>query len=91
MESILRSDIFFFITAIAVIIITVFILVALFYFIRMMINFYKISKVLRSYTKDTEIELREIGHHIRHSPIFTFIFGKERNKQEADRGSKKVI
>jgi len=91
MESILRSDIFFFITAIAVVVVTVFILVALFYFIRIMINFYKISKVLRNYTKETEMELREMGHHIRHSPLFTFIFGKERNKQEPERGSKKII
>jgi uncharacterized membrane protein len=91
MESILRSDIFFFITAIAVVVVTVFILVALFYFIRIMINFYKISKVLRNYTKETEMELREMGHHIRYSPLFTFIFGKERNKKEPERGSKKII
>lgn len=91
MESILRSDIFFFITAISVVVITIFILIALFYFIKIMINFYKISKTLEKYTKETEMELRELGHHIRQSPLFTFIFGKEKNKKEIERSFKKTI
>lgn len=82
MESILRSDIFFFVTSISVIIITVFLLIALFYFIRLVRNFYKISKTLRKFADGTEEELRGLGKEIRHSPLFTFIFGKERTKKE---------
>ncbi|MCX6754533.1 MAG: hypothetical protein NTU81_01755 [Candidatus Nomurabacteria bacterium] len=91
MESILRSDIFFFITSISVIIITIFLLVALFYFIKMLINFYKISVILRKYTEATDNGLRDIGSHIRQSPLFTFIFGKEKIKKEPERHSKKSI
>ena len=91
MESILRSDMFFFITSISVIIITVFLLVALFYFIKMLRNFYKISSILKNYTENTETELKEMGSHIRQSPIFTFIFGKEKIKRESERHSKKSI
>jgi len=91
MESILRSDMFFFITSISVIIITVFFLVALFYFIKMLRNFYKISSILKNYTENTETELKEMGSHIRQSPIFTFIFGKEKIKRESERHSKKSI
>jgi len=89
MESILKSDIFFIITSISVIIITIVFLVAGFYFIKMIKNFYKISETLKHYTKDTESELKDIGNHIRQSPLFTFIFGKEKVKKE--KGSKKTI
>ncbi len=82
MESIMRSDIFFFITSISVIIVSIFFVVVLYYFIKMMKNFYEISNILKNYTKDTETELRDMGQHIRQSPIFTFIFGKEKIKKE---------
>jgi len=91
MESILRSDIFFFITSISVTIITIVFVIAGYYFIRMIRNFYKISKALRNYTKDTEKELREMGDYVRQSPLFTFIFGKEKSKKEPERSSKKII
>lgn len=91
MESLLRSDIFFFITSISVIIITVVLLIAGFYFIKILRNFYKISAILKNYTENTENEIREIGYHIRHSPLFTFFFGKEKVKREPERHSKKSI
>jgi len=91
MESILRSDLFFFITSISVVIITIVLLVAGFYFIKMLRNFYKISKILKNYTENAETELKEMGSHIRHSPLFTFFFGKEKSKREPDRRSKKSI
>ena len=89
MESIIKSDIFFFITSISVIIITIVLLVAGFYFIKMLRNFYKISTILKNYTEDTEGELRDMGYHIRNSPLFTFIFGKERVKRETEKRSTK--
>lgn len=89
MESILRSDIYFFITSVSVIIISVFVLVALFYFIKMLRNFYKISEVLKNYTEDTDKSLKDMGNHLRQSPLFTFIFGKEKIKKEHSTESKK--
>lgn len=91
MESILRSDIFFFITSISVVVVTLVFLVAGFYFIKMIRNFYKISAILKNYTKETEGELRKMGAHIRQSPLFTFIFGKEKVKKDSDKSSKKTI
>ena len=87
MESILKSDIFFFITSISVVVITLVLLVAGFYFIKMLRNFYKISEVLKNYTQDTEGELREMGQHIRQSRLFTFIFGKEKVKKDSEKKS----
>lgn len=91
MESILKSDLFFFITSMSVVILTLFFLVALYYFIKILRNFYKISKILKNYTEDTEGELREMGNHIRQSRLFTFIFGKAKVKKEPERSSKKSI
>jgi len=87
----MKSDIFFFITSISVIIITIVLLVAGFYFIKMLRNFYKISSILKNYTEDTNNEIRDIGYHIRNSPLFTFIFGKEKVKRESEKRSKKSI
>lgn len=91
MESILKSDIFFFITSISVVVITLVLLVAGFYFIKMLRNFYKISAILKDYTEDTNNEIKDIGHHIRNSPLFTFIFGKEKVKRESEKRPKKSI
>jgi hypothetical protein len=91
MESILKADIFFFIASISVVIITLILLVAGFYFIKILRNFYKISNILKNTTEDAEIELREMGSHIRQSPLFTFIFGKKKVRKEPERHSKKSI
>ncbi len=91
MESILKSDIFFFITSMSVVIITLFLLVALFYFIKIMRNFYKISSILKNYTEDTSNELKDMGQHIRQSKLFTFLFGKEKVKKETEKSTKKSI
>ena|SRR3989339_274906 len=91
MESILKADIFFFISSVSVVIITLAFLVVGFYFIKMLRNFYKISSILKNYVESTEVELKDLGHHIRTSPLFTFIFGKEKTKREPERSSKKSI
>ncbi len=92
MESILKADIFFFVTTIAVVVLVLFFLVALFYFIKMVRNFYKISKILKNCAEDADSELRELGEQIRQSPLFVFLFGKEKNtKDRTTPGNKKVI
>lgn len=91
MESVLKSDIFFLITSISVVVLTLVFLIALFYFIKILRNFYKISTILKNYTEDTESELRDMGSHIRKSKLFTFLFGKEKVKKETERYSKKSI
>lgn len=78
MESILKADIFFFISSISTILITIIILIAGFYFIKIIRNFYKISTILKNATENAESGLKEMSEHVRQSPIFTFIFGKEK-------------
>lgn len=91
MESILKSDIFFFITSISVVVISLFLLVALFYFIKILRNFHKISKVLRELSESADMELRDMGHHIRQSRLFTFLFGKEKPNKDTEKNHRKTI
>lgn len=81
MESIIKSDMFFFITSISVIIITIFLVVSLFYLIKILRNFHKISEILKNYTEDTDEGLRGLAEHVRSSRLFTFFFGKEKKKK----------
>ncbi len=75
----------------SVVVFTLFSLVALYYFIKILRNFYKISNILKKYTENTTDELGNIGEHIRQSKLFTFFFGKEKVKKEPEKNSKKSI
>ena len=44
--------------------------------------------MLRNYAEDTDTGLRDLGEQIRKSPLFTFIFGKEKNKKEEGHAKK---
>jgi hypothetical protein len=90
MESVIKSDIFFFITSISIIVISVFVVIVLVHLIRILRNFYKISKTLRNYAESAEVGLRDLGEHIMRSPLFTFIFGKEKSPKEKGGRVKKV-
>ena len=80
MESIIQSDIFFFITSISIIIFTVFFIIIGFYVIKIVKNFSRISEVLKDGVNTADAEIREIGEHVRESAIFSFIFGKKRKR-----------
>lgn len=91
MESILKSDIFFFITSIFVTIVGIITIIVGIYFIMLVRNFYKISKILKHYAESADANLRELGEQIRQSKLFTFLFGKEKAKKESSRRSTKSI
>lgn len=83
MESIVKSDIFFFISSISVIIITVLFVIVGFYCVKIMKNFSEISKTLKSAVGTADAELREMGDHVRESPLFSFIFGRPKAKKRS--------
>lgn len=85
MNSLIQADIFFFITSIFIVILTVVLAIGGYYFVRAMKNFHRISDILRNYTEDTEDELRDIGEHIQESPIFTFIFGRRKTSKSTSK------
>jgi len=82
MESILKSDVFFFISSISVILLTVVFIIIGFYLIKTMRNFSKISEDLRKTVDGATSSLDEVGNHIKESPIFEFFFGKKRKSRK---------
>lgn len=82
MESILKSEFFFFISSISVVLITVIFIIIGFYMIKIMKNFSHISESLKNTVDGATSSLEEVGDHIKESPIFSFFFGKKkRNKK----------
>lgn len=82
MESILKSEIFFFISSIAVILITIVFIIVGFYLIKTMRNFSQISESLKKTVEGATSSLGEVGESIKESPLFVFFFGKKRKKKE---------
>jgi Na+/H+-translocating membrane pyrophosphatase len=82
MESIAKSDIFFFITSISVVIITVIGIIAGYYIIQTLRNVRDISKKIKQTVDDAESTLGHAVEHITESRLFGFIFGKKKKRKE---------
>ena len=82
MESILKSEIFFFISSISVILITVILTIVGIYLIKMMRNFSKISDRLKETVDGATSSLSEVGENIKESPLFSFLFGKKKKSKK---------
>lgn len=85
METILKSEIFFFITSVSVIIITVVFVIVGYYLIRIMRNLSKISDTLKKAVDNTESNIEEIGERVKESRIFNFVFGKKKTKKQKEK------
>lgn len=82
MESILKSDIFFFISSVSVVIITVIFIFVGFYLIKIMKNFSHISDRLKETVEGAASSLEEVGNDIKESIIFRFFFGKKKKSKK---------
>lgn len=84
MELILKSEIFFFISSISVILITIIFVIVGFYLIKTMKNFSDISESIKNTVDGATSSLAEVGYNIKESPIFKFFFGKKRKKKNSN-------
>jgi uncharacterized protein YoxC len=82
MDSILKSEIFFFISSISVILMTVVFIVAGFYLIKIMRNFSHISETLKKTVDGAASSLEEVGDNIKESLLFKFFFGKNKKNKK---------
>lgn len=83
MEPILKSEIFFFISSVAVILFTVVFLIFGFYLIKIMRNFSNISDKLKKGVDNASASLEEVGENIKESKIFSFIFGNQKKNKKS--------
>jgi uncharacterized protein YoxC len=82
MESIVKSDLFFFISSISVCLITVVIIIAGYYVIKTLRNVADISETVKRTAHSAEVEIGEISERVTDSALFRFVFGRKKRKKE---------
>lgn len=83
MESIMNADIFFFITAIAVVILTILIAIIFFYIIQILANFRAISDILRNGTENAEEHIETLGKNLSKNPFVKMFFKKKNTNKKS--------
>lgn len=83
MESLIKADIFFFISSAATVISAVLVCVLLFYLIKAGKNLYKISEALKSDFKESEEFVTELKERLEDNIVFRLFFPPARKKRQA--------
>jgi len=89
METLIKADIFFFISAIATVILTVLFSMALFYFIKAGKNLYLISEKLQNHFTESEEFVLELKERLEDNLIFRMFFPPARSKKRSAKKDKK--
>ncbi|KKU80603.1 MAG: hypothetical protein UY07_C0039G0006 [Parcubacteria group bacterium GW2011_GWA1_47_8] len=77
METLVKADIFFFITSVAIVIASVVFMIAGFYLIQMLKNFRDISDKLKKAVDIAEEDIGSMHDQITKSWLYNFIFAKK--------------
>jgi hypothetical protein len=88
MDTLIKADVFFFITSIFVIILTIVLVVASVYVIRALKNFADISDLLKDTAEQTHAELADMIQCVEESPAFSFLFGRRHRRKQRDEEKK---
>lgn len=75
METLVKADIFFFVTTIAVIVFTILIAICLYYLSGTLKNFRDITDKLKLGVNSASEHLEELIEKVEENPVFRFIFG----------------
>ena len=82
MNTLIHADVFFFITSIAVVFVSAFLIIALYYFISMLRRLRNLSEKLKENIGEASEDVQEMAEQIKESPIFNFLFPKKRKKKK---------
>jgi len=84
MSTLIKADIFFFVTTISVFLITISILITLYYFTRFFRGISVLSKKLENNVDDINTHIEEVAKQIKESFLFNLVFtkGKKRKKDK---------
>jgi hypothetical protein len=81
METLIKADIFFFISSIATVVLTVLFSVALFYFIKAGRNLYLISEKMQNHFAESEEFVLDLKERLEDNMIFRMFFPPARSKK----------
>ncbi len=82
METIAKADVFFFVTTISVVVLTILLITALFYIIKILKDFKEISGVVKKGVTHASGHVEELCKNIEESMIFRFFFGKKKARKK---------
>lgn len=89
MESVMKADIFFLISSISSIVLTVLLCIALYYFIKAGRNLWEISEKLKTHFKESEEFILDLKERLQDNLIFRMFFSPARKRRRtADRDEK---
>lgn len=89
METLIKADIFFFISAIATVILTALFSMALFYFIKAGKNLYLISEKLQNHFAESEEFVLELKERLEDNLIFRMFFPPARGRRRSAKKDEK--
>ncbi|PIR73319.1 MAG: hypothetical protein COU40_03240 [Candidatus Moranbacteria bacterium CG10_big_fil_rev_8_21_14_0_10_35_21] len=81
METLLKADIFFFISSISSVILTILFCIVLLYFIKAGKNLYKISEKLQSHFEDSEEFVLDLKEKLEENMLFRMFFPPARKRK----------
>lgn len=84
MNSLIKADIFFFISSIATIVLAVLVSVLLIYLIKAGKNLYMLSEALKGSFKESEEFVAELKERLEGNMVFRFFFPLPRRKKQAE-------
>lgn len=82
METLVKADIFFFVTTIAVIILTIFLSICFYYLAGALRNLRDITQTLKEGVDRAEERVEEFIERIEDNAVFRFIFGNRRTTKK---------
>lgn len=92
METLIKADIFFFISSIATVVLSILLSVVLYYFIRAGRNLYQLTELLQDKFQDSEEFVLELRERLENNPMFQFffplIYRRKRAKKEEPKKDK---
>jgi len=83
MDTLIQADIFFFISAVGTIILTILAAVALYYLIRILRDFSNISDTLKRGVDKASGHMDELVDMLMSNALFRFFFGKKRTRKNS--------
>lgn len=90
METLIKADIFFFISSIATVVLTVLLSVVLYYFIKAGKNLYILTEQLQDRFQDSEEFVLELRERLESNPLFQFFFPLVYNRKKTGIKKEKV-
>lgn len=81
METVMKADIFFFISSIASVVLAVLLSISLFYFIKAGKNLYLISEKLQNHFKESEEFVLDLKERLEDNMVFRLFFPPARNRK----------